>query len=202
MRGLALFLLATVISSAAQNNPEQNPQLQKPTAEGTETVTVENGQSTGIQNPQPTSLKQITVPAGTEVPLILRSAIDTKNTRIGDGVYCQTAFPVVVDNTIVIPAGTYVKGEVVKAQRAGKIKGRAEILFKFNTLIFPSGYTVEIPGTIHHDSGSGGEGEAEAAEDPPLVFGPGFEIALRVEGVIETDAGFGVGALARGGFGG
>src|SRR5947209_1270907 len=209
MRGLALFLLATVISSAAQNNPEQNPQLQKPTAEGTETVTVENGQSTGIQNPQPTSLKQITVPAGTEVPLILRSAIDTKNTRIGDGVYCQTAFPVVVDNTIVIPAGTYVKGEVVKAQRAGKIKGRAEILFKFNTLIFPSGYTVEIPGTIHHDSGSASssvDDEGKITADPQKgkdagTVAKGTGIGAAGGGIITGSrtgvlGGAGIGALA------
>jgi hypothetical protein len=164
MRSLAFFLLAAVVSGAAQNNPEQNPPAQNPTAEGnTQTVTLQAAQ------PAQASLKQITVPAGTEVPLILKSAIDTKNTRIGDGVYCQTAFPVVVDNVIVIPAGTYVKGEVVKAQRAGKIKGRAEILFKFNTLIFPNGYTVEIPGTIHHDSGSASssvDDEGKITADP------------------------------------
>jgi hypothetical protein len=154
MRGLAFFLLAAVISSVAQNSPEQNPAPQPPTVERQDTVTVANGATTGVQSPQPAALKQITVPAGTEVPLVLKSTVDTKNTRVGDGVYCQTSFPVVVDNTIVIPAGTYVKGEVVKAERAGKIKGRAQILFKFNTLIFPNGYTVEIPGTIHHDSGS------------------------------------------------
>jgi hypothetical protein len=154
MRGLTLFLLAGVISSAAQSNPEPTPAPQPPTVERQDTVTVENEVTTGIQNPQPASLKQMTVPAGTEVPLVLKSTVDTKNTRVGDGVYCQTAFPVVVDNTIVIPAGTYVKGEVVKAERAGRIKGRAQILFKFNTLIFPNGYMVEIPGTIHHDSGS------------------------------------------------
>jgi hypothetical protein len=154
MRGLTFFLLVAVIPCAGQSNPEQQPAPQNPTAEAQETVTVGNGTTAGMQNPQPTALKQITIPAGTEVPLLLKSAIDTKNTRVGDGVYCQTSFPVVIDNTIVIPAGTYVKGEVVKAERAGRIKGRAQVLFKFNTLIFPNGYTVEIPGTIHHDSGS------------------------------------------------
>jgi hypothetical protein len=135
MRGLACFFLAAVITSTAQSTPEQS-------------AAVPN--SSAVQG----SLKQVTVPAGTEVPLLLKSAIDTKNTRIGDGVYCQTAFPVVVDNVIVIPAGTYVKGEVVRSQRAGRIKGRAEVLFRFNTIIFSNGYTVDMPGTIHHDSGS------------------------------------------------
>jgi len=138
MRRLVFFFFAATIAAAAQSNPDQNPPAQ----------------SASTQSAASTVLKQLTVPAGTEVPLILKSAIDTKNTRTGDGVYCQTAFPVVIDNVIAIPAGTYVKGEVVKAQRAGRIKGRAEIQFKFTTLIFPNGYTIDVPGTIHHDSGS------------------------------------------------
>lgn len=136
MRGLLCVVLLSSIAAVAQNAPEQ------PAAPAQSVPAAQN------------SLKQVTVPAGTEVPLTLKSAIDTKNTRVGDGVYCQTAFPVVVDNVIVIPAGTYVKGEVVKAERAGRIKGRAQILFRFNTLIFPNGYTIDMPGTVHHDSGS------------------------------------------------
>jgi len=150
MRRFTFFLLfAAALIVAAQNNSDQNTAAQN-SAAATQNVSAENGDV----SPARASLKQITVPAGTEVPLTLNSTIDTKNTRTGDGVYCVTAFPVVVDNVIAIPAGTYVKGEVVNAKRAGKIKGRAEIQLKFNTLIFPNGYTVDIPGTIHHDSGS------------------------------------------------
>lgn len=98
--------------------------------------------------------RQITIPADTEVLLQLKNAIDTKSARVGDGVYCQTTFPVVIDNVIVIPAGAYVKGEITKVQRAGRISGRAEVLFHFNSVIFPSGYTVEMPGNLHGDPGS------------------------------------------------
>lgn len=150
MRRLTFFFLfAATLVVLAQNNPDPNAAAQNSPA-ATQNVSAENGDVT----PARASLKQVTVPAGTEVPLILNSTIDTKNTRTGDGVYCVTTFPVVVDNVIAIPAGTYVKGEVVNAKRAGKIKGRAEIQLKFTTLIFPNGYTVDIPGTIHHDSGS------------------------------------------------
>ena len=150
MRRLTFFFLfAATFAALAQNNPDPNAAAQTPAA-ATQNVSAENGDG----SPARGSLKQITVPAGTEVPLTLNSTIDTKNTRTGDGVYCVTAFPVVVDNVIAIPAGTYVKGEVVNAKRAGRIKGRAEVQLKFNTLIFPNGYTVDIPGTIHHDSGS------------------------------------------------
>ncbi|HEY6969176.1 MAG TPA: hypothetical protein VJA94_08230, partial [Candidatus Angelobacter sp.] len=45
-----------------------------------------------------TGSKQITIPAGTKVLLHLRSPINTKNARVGDDVYCETAFPVTQDN--------------------------------------------------------------------------------------------------------
>src|ERR1051326_6931584 len=81
MRRLGFFLLAAALSCVAQGNTDQNTDAQSATAQT----------AASTQN----SLKQVTVPAGTEVPLTLKSAIDTKNTRVGDGVYCQTAFPVV-----------------------------------------------------------------------------------------------------------
>lgn len=149
MRGLLCALLLSSIAATGQNASEQ------PAATTQSAATVQPAEAAQPAHAVQVSLKQVTVPAGTEVPLTLKSAIDTKNARVGDGVYCQTAFPVAVDNVIVIPAGTYVKGQVVKSQRAGKVKGRAEVLFRFDTLIFPNGYTIDMPGTIHHDSGSG-----------------------------------------------
>src|SRR5262245_34634940 len=148
MRVVLCAVLVSSIAAVAQNAPDKTSATQ-PASETQSASALPSA-------PAPAnSLKQVTIPVGTEVPLILKSAIDTKNTRVGDGVYCQTAFPVAVDNVMVIPAGTYVKGEVVKSQRAGRVKGRAEVLFRFNTLIFPNGYTINMPGTVHHDSGAG-----------------------------------------------
>jgi type IV secretion system protein VirB10 len=94
------------------------------------------------------------VPAGTQVLLSLKSPITTKSARVGDGVYCQTSFPVTQDNVTVIPAGTYVKGQIAEVKRAGRIKGRAEILFHFTTLIFPNGYTIDLPGALENEPGA------------------------------------------------
>ncbi len=52
----------------------------------------------------------VTIPAGTKIPLSLEQAISTKNAREGDAVYATTAFPFVVDNRVVVPAGSYVQG--------------------------------------------------------------------------------------------
>ena len=46
--------------------------------------------------------KIYTVPEGTKVLLQLRSAINTKSAKQGDGVYLSSTFPVVVDRKSVV----------------------------------------------------------------------------------------------------
>ena len=97
---------------------------------------------------------QLTIPSGTKVPLALKQSISTKNAREGDAVYAVTTFPVVINDRIVIPAGTYVQGRISNVKRAGHVKGRAEVLMHFSTLIYPSGYTVVLPGAVENVPGA------------------------------------------------
>src|SRR5260370_38209845 len=48
------------------------------------------------------------IPAGSRIPLLLKQAISTKNAREGDAVYAETAFPFVLNERVLVPAGTYV----------------------------------------------------------------------------------------------
>ncbi len=97
---------------------------------------------------------QLVIPTGTEVPVALKHAISTKSAREGDPVYAQTTFPIVLNQHILVPAGTYVQGRITRTQRAGRVKGRAEVLIHFTTLIYPSGYTVLLPGAIENVPGA------------------------------------------------
>jgi type IV secretory pathway VirB10-like protein len=101
-----------------------------------------------------TPSNQLVIPAGTKVPVALKHAISTKSAREGDSVYAETTFPVVINERVLIPAGTYVQGRIVRVQRAGRVKGRAEVLMHFSTLIYPSGYTVLLPGAIENVPGA------------------------------------------------
>lgn len=94
-----------------------------------------------------------TIPAGTHVPIALRGTISTKNSHVGDQVYAQTNFPVVIDDHILIPAGTYVQGKISEIKPAGRLKGHAEVLMHFTSMIYPSGYTVMLPGSIEDAPG-------------------------------------------------
>ena len=92
--------------------------------------------------------KTFTVPAGTKILLQLRSSVNTKSAKPGDGVYLASVFPVVVGNRVAIPVGVYVQGVVDNVQRAGHVKGKAQLDMHFTSIIFPNGSVVEIPGVV------------------------------------------------------
>jgi type IV secretion system protein VirB10 len=102
------------------------------------------------------SVTSYTVPAGTKVLLSLKSGVNTKTARPGDGVYLVSTFPVIVGSHVLIPTGVYVQGVVDKVERPGRVKGRAKLLMHFTTMIFPNGQVVGIPGTVDSLPGSAG----------------------------------------------
>ncbi len=140
----------------------------------------------------------IKVAAGTKVPLVLKHAVSTKNARVGDNIYLETTFPVTQNDQIVIPAGTYVQGVVSSVRRSPRIKGRAELLLHFRTMIFPNGYTVALPGTLDQIPGA----EKTKVKDQEGTVEAGGTKGRDV-GTVVTTAGTGavIGGLASGGKG-
>src|SRR5215472_2712272 len=107
---MALGLTGFAQSSSSSTTPPKPDEAAAPALQQREAPAVQPG--TSAENPSNT--RQITEPAGTEVLLKLQNVIDTKSARAGDGVYCQTTFPVVIDNVMIIPPGSYVKGEITR----------------------------------------------------------------------------------------
>jgi len=133
----------------------------------------------------------LVLPAGTKVPLTLKQAISTKTAKEGDAVYAMTSFPIVIDDRILIPSGTYVQGKISHIQRGGHVKGRAELLIHFTSLIYPSGYTVMLPGAIEnvpgaeHATTQGSEGTVRQDSDT----GKKVETAAKTAGAGATIGG-------------
>ena len=96
----------------------------------------------------------LTIPVGTKIPLALKQSISTKTAKEGDPVYAETAFPFVVNEHVVIPAGTYIQGKITHVQRGGHVKGRAELLIHFTSMIYPTGYTVMLGGSVENTPGA------------------------------------------------
>lgn len=123
-------------------------------AQGTSSDSPSSAKSTTSAAAHATTPGTLVIPAGTKVPLALRQAISTKTAREGDSVYAETTFPVALDNRILIPQGTYVQGKISHIQRGGHVKGRAELLIHFTSLIYPNGYTVTLPGAVENVPGA------------------------------------------------
>jgi hypothetical protein len=162
------------------------------------------------QAPAPAPAKKTyVVPAGTKVLLQLRSSINSKSARPGDGVYLASAFPVVVGNRVMIPAGVYVQGVVDRVERAGRVKGRAQLDMHFTSIIFPNGTVVEIPGVVNSLPGAhkqtvkdDGEGTIEQDSDKGRNAGKTAEIAIPTGGTVGSIGGLGSGHPLAGGVAG
>jgi hypothetical protein len=139
-----------------------------------------------------TSQEKYVVPSGTRLPLILHNAITTRNAKPGDPVYLETLFPIVIDNRILIPAGSYVQGEIQEAKRPGKVKGTGELRMRLNSMILPNGYVVDF-NAIPTNAGTGGN---EATDSEGKIHGDsdkGTDIGTIAK---STGIGAGVGGIA------
>jgi type IV secretion system protein VirB10 len=149
------------------------------------------------------------VPAGTKVLLQLRSAINSKSAKAGDGVYLASTFPVVVGNRVMIPSGVYVQGVVDRVERAGRVKGKAQLDMHFTSIIFPNGSVVEVPGLVNSLPGASnqsvkdnGEGTIEQSPDKTRNIGKTAEIAIPTGGTVGSIGGLASGHPLAGGIAG
>src|SRR5260221_9908879 len=143
----------------AQNQPAQNqPQTNQPPAgqlpAGQLQVTQPSVNPPPFQPPgnQPPSAAQtggtLTVPAGTKLPLGLLRPISVKSSDPVADVYLQITFPVTVGSQMLIPPGAYIQGVIQKTIPRPRGSAGPGFEMRFANLIFPTGYTVPIAGTV------------------------------------------------------
>jgi hypothetical protein len=138
------------------------------------------------------------IPAGTRVPLSLKQAISTRTARDGDPVDAETAFPFVVNERVVIPAGTYIQGKIERVKRGGHVKGRAELLIHFTSMIYPSGYTVMLGGSVENTPGA----EKTSMKDSEGTIRQDSETGRKAKSAAEgATTGAVIGAVTNGGKG-
>jgi Bacterial conjugation TrbI-like protein len=203
-RKLALMALGGVLVAAPlfathprqQEAPDQAKSGQASSGQSPQTQNASEATATPATNSSAAgkASDQILVPAGTHLPLVLHNGITTRSAQPGEPLYLETTFPVLVDGRIVIPAGSYVQGEITEAKRPAKGKGGGEVRIRLTTLILPNGYTVRFDAVpTNADTGgseyAGKEGQIDTDRDRGADAGT----------VIKTGgAGAGIGAIAGG----
>jgi hypothetical protein len=216
---IAMMLAGGVMAQGPQGpiKPGQQAPPTQPTPAGQATAspqTTAPAQAASATSAAPTDSAQpvvaakpamLTVPAGTKLPLVLHNSITTRNAHPGDPVYLETLFPIVINNKILVPAGSYVQGEIISTKRPGKVKGVGEMQLRLNTMILPNGYTVNF-NAIPNNAGTGGnesvdnEGKIKGDTDKGTDVGTvlkGTAIGAGIGGIASRSAGgTGIGAAA------
>lgn len=193
---MALFVAAFAAAQEQSNPaPKESSSKQAAPAKAAQAPPAKGEEAPDAEEAAPAT---IVVPAGTKVPLVLKHAISTKSAQVGDSLYLESTFPVVQNNRMVIPPGTYVQGVVAGVKRSGRVKGRAELLIHFTTMIFPNGYTVSFPGALDNVPGA----ESQKVKDGEGTLQAGSQKGKDVATVAGTAAtGTLIGAAAGGGKG-
>jgi hypothetical protein len=205
---MRLLLTLMLVSGMAFTQSSDTAKPADPPAPASSASQATPSQASGvIRSATANDPNALVIPAGTKIPLTLAQAISTKNAREGDAVYASTAFPFVLNDHILVPAGTYIQGKIMRTQKAGGVGKRAEILIHFTSMIYPSGYTVMLPGSIDNTPGADNKGvkDSEGTIQQDKDTGQRVEDAAKgaaVAGTVGTIGGAAAGGLNGARYGG
>lgn len=79
--------------------------------------------------------REVTVPAGTALPVRLETAVGSDISKIEDPVRARLNRAITIGGQTAIPAGSTLVGSITNTERPGKVQGRAQIALRFDTLI-------------------------------------------------------------------
>ena len=141
--------------------------------------------------PEPPADREVTIPAGTTLRLDLRTALASDTSKVEDAVKATLRQAVSIDGDVVLPVGTELQGVVTNVERPGRVKGRAQISYRFNTLSTASEtYKVKTAAVGH-------QGEATKSEDATKI-GVGAGAGAVIGGILGGGDGAAKGAAIGG----
>jgi len=133
----------------------------------------------------------VSAKVGTELPLELTTALSTETAQVEAPVTARLRQPIVVDGITVLPAGAIFHGNVTEVERAGRVRGRAHLVFRFTEV------TIAGQRDPVRTNGLTFEGEATKSEDATKV-GAGAGIGAVIGGIIGGGSGAAKGAAIGG----
>jgi hypothetical protein len=143
-----------------------------------------------------TTVREITIPAGTELPVILDTSVASDSSNVEAPVRAHLSEAVMVDGQPVLAEGSTVSGVVTDATRSAKVKGRASVGLRFDSLT-PAGanerYRIETAAISRTAA-------ATTKEDAIKIGAPAAGGAI-IGAIIGGGDGAAIGAAAGGGAG-
>jgi hypothetical protein len=172
---------ATATSAGAPGDAATPPPGGAARPSGGNSPRAEAAPATPARPPAPTH-REVTLPEGTALRLELKSAVASDTSGVEDAVRATLRQSVTVDGQAVLPEGTELTGVVTSVERAGRVKGRASVAYRFSSLTHDGERYDIATAQIAH------EAEATKSEDATKI-------------AIGAGAGAAIGALLGGGDG-
>jgi hypothetical protein len=102
--------------------------------------------------------REVTLPAGTTLRLDLASSIASDSSKVEDAVHATVRQALVIEGQTVVPMGAELAGVVTDVADSGRVKGRARIAYRFNSLtVGEEQYDIATAPTSHLAPATKGE---------------------------------------------
>ncbi len=141
----------------------------------------------------------IVVPEGTVLSVVLSTYLNTQSTQIGDTFYADVVYPIWLQQRLVIPKGSTVRGTVTEVIRPGRVKGKGRMAVRIDDILLPNGVKRTLNASFRGLHGPGAEkidrktetmeGGSTKGADAGTIIGP-----ASTGGIIGAVAGGGKGA--------
>jgi hypothetical protein len=131
----------------AQNAPPPAP-AQPPAAQPAMTAqTLNPPPGTQTAPPPPREPKTVTLTAGMPITVRINENISTNTNYEGDTFTASLDKPIVIDGFVIADRGSRVLGKVLRAEKAGRVKGRSELSLALTQIHTTDGQTIAIQTT-------------------------------------------------------
>lgn len=84
------------------------------------------------------------VPAQTKIPIIMDTAVDSDTSQEGDEFAARTAEDLTIDGTIVVPAGSIIKGRIAQLNSPKHFIRSGSVALKFDTVTTPDNRSIPL----------------------------------------------------------
>lgn len=138
--------------------------------------------------------RELTIRSGATLSATLTTPLASNTSKVEDTVRATLNSAVAIDGVELLPTGATITGHVTKAQESAKVKGRAMIAFRFNSVDTHSGPEHMSTQTITHEAGS------TKGKDATKI-GIGAGAGAIIGGIVGGGSGAATGAAIGGGAG-
>jgi hypothetical protein len=135
------------------------------------------------------------IPSGTLLQVFLIDAIGSESSLPGDRFLASLAESVVVNGATLLPKGTRVRGHVINAEGAGKVKGRAFIHLELTDIVQANNRLVTIKTSTFEETA-----DSTQTRDAGVIAG-GAGVGAVIGAVLGGKKGAAIGAITGGGAG-